>query len=928
MKTRLSAFSIFVLVLTAATGSASLIYIPELPTLPGLDAAHQHFLAQRFDSAEESALQLLQTQRELGNADGLAMVNPYLLRAKSIYDRGRTCTDPGARSSAEEALRILELHFGPNDSRLLGPLGLLMDIYDRLQLLDAKRLAGERRLVLLEHLDQSDEHEVASTLNKLGGLCMDLGDLEECERYYRRALAIRERLYDGTGNFVAASLNNLALVHQLRGDLPRALDLHRRALDLRLNFYGPDHFEVGQSRCNLAEVLLGLGRREEAREQAEQSIAAYTASIGSEHWDLSYPYSTLVEIEQASGRPGAAHAAAQTALRLRLHGLGSRHPLVAESRLLLARVLWSLGDEHAVHSTAAAAEESGQAHLRLVLQTLSEWEGLLFARTRPKGIDLMLATLDSATGPQEIAAAWEALINQRSLVQDEMIARSRVRSESGTKSNSFEVLLGARRELLAHILGGPRGEDPASHEARTMKLRAAADEAERILAREGSGRINTFRSSRTQFQTIHDSLESDETLVAYARYEAPTKWNESEPTYLALILPAGDRSPQVIKLGPAAQIDSAAVHWRGAAVNHAGGLNRLTRSEELCRSSGQGLSERIWAPVAAASGSPERIFLVADGELLSLPFGALPVGSDQFLIETGPDFVYLNGERDLLARRCEWSEGRGLLAIGNPDFSAAPEPGTSAALSSIPTAPAGKHEVSGEIGAKNPLALSFPPLPAAELEIRALMALWGERYGDAPEAEPGTFLLGAQASETLLRNRAPGTRLLHLATHGYFLGERERAAGDETPANPMLLSGLAFAGAGDFDRSGSVDDDGLLTVKEISLLDLSSVECAVLSACATGRGIYEPGEGLIGLRRAFQAAGVRSLVLTPWPLRDEWARPWMAEFYDRLLGSDRDASRAAKLASLAILDQRRNRGLSTHPAAWGAMIAIGPPMRR
>ena len=77
--------------------------------------------------------------------------------------------------------------------------------------------------------------------------------------------------------------------------------------------------------------------------------------------------------------------------------------------------------------------------------------------------------------------------------------------------------------------------------------------------------------------------------------------------------------------------------------------------------------------------------------------------------------------------------------------------------------------------------------------------------------------------------------------------------------NPLLLSGLALAGANRRASTSTDEDDGILTAEEVASLDLEGVEWAVLSACDTGIGEVKAGEGVFGLRRAFQVAGASTV---------------------------------------------------------------------
>ena len=184
----------------------------------------------------------------------------------------------------------------------------------------------------------------------------------------------------------------------------------------------------------------------------------------------------------------------------------------------------------------------------------------------------------------------------------------------------------------------------------------------------------------------------------------------------------------------------------------------------------------------------------------------------------------------------------------------------------------------------------------------------------------------------------PGKRLLHLATHGFFLGGDCDSSSDGTRGftvvtepepssiegvNPLLLSGLALAGANHRRLAGAGEDDGVLTAEEIAGLDLTGVEWAVLSACDTGVGEVYAGEGVFGLRRAIQLAGVRTMIMSLWPVDDEATRKWMLALYEGRWLEGLDTSEAVHSASLRLIRERKDAGLSTHPFYWAAFVAAG-----
>jgi CHAT domain-containing protein len=205
----------------------------------------------------------------------------------------------------------------------------------------------------------------------------------------------------------------------------------------------------------------------------------------------------------------------------------------------------------------------------------------------------------------------------------------------------------------------------------------------------------------------------------------------------------------------------------------------------------------------------------------------------------------------------------------------------------------------------------FEPLPGSAMEADAIAA-------DAVPADGVLRLSGAGATRDAFVEDAPGRRVLHLATHAYVLPERCGAH------RPLLRSGLAFAGANRGREAGRVAGagDGILTAEEIASLDLSGVEWVVLSACETGLGEVRAGEGVVGLRRAFERAGAGTVIMSLWDVDDGAARAFMRALYASRR-SGLPTSEAMREAGLGILARQRALGRSTHPYFWGGFTAIG-----
>jgi CHAT domain-containing protein len=196
-------------------------------------------------------------------------------------------------------------------------------------------------------------------------------------------------------------------------------------------------------------------------------------------------------------------------------------------------------------------------------------------------------------------------------------------------------------------------------------------------------------------------------------------------------------------------------------------------------------------------------------------------------------------------------------------------------------------------------------------------------------------------------------RILHVATHGFFLPNKPRTEGANEPSksfrstlplsnqeNALLRSGLILAGVKQ-QHSGE-GEDGVLTALEMAGLNLWGTKLVVLSACETGLGDVKRGEGLYGLRRALVLAGSESQLISLWKVSDAGTRDLMTAYYTRIQNHQgrTEALREVQMAMLggkltsstALLSgQRETTDVGEknvaknyrHPYYWAAFIQSG-----
>jgi CHAT domain-containing protein/Tfp pilus assembly protein PilF len=320
---------------------------------------------------------------------------------------------------------------------------------------------------------------------------------------------------------------------------------------------------------------------------------------------------------------------------------------------------------------------------------------------------------------------------------------------------------------------------------------------------------------------------------------------------------------------------------------------RLSDAQALERekrylSLGHELYSLLLDPLLRRAPAVQQLILIPDGELSYLPFEVL-------LSRPAADAGGYRAQPFLLkSHHVRYEYSAGLLLEGPGPKIGAPAYNLIAFAPDFGAVPLAFRETSDSLRFRRAFPeLRKAPAPLAHnlSEVESIRAIVG-----------GLAFTGARATKSAFQTQAPRCRIVHLATHAF--------TSDVHPNYSHLVL------AEEPDRAVGP----LLYAYDLYHLRLDA-ELAVLSACETGAGKFQRGEGAMSLARAFKYAGCPNIVTSLWKVDDESAKDIMVEFYAKLqhgLGKS-EALREAKLAFLEkVVDQRR-----THPFYWGAFILIG-----
>jgi CHAT domain-containing protein len=816
----------------------------------------------------------------------------------------RTGSYVQAEAHAKRALALSEKTLGRGHPQTIEAIRLLGVIYKTEGEYGKAEPLLEEQIAAVEKTLGSEHPLMVRALGDISNLHQFRGDKPRALEEQKRTLAIAEKVLAPDDNLLIGAVSNLGDLYSLMHDNERAEPLLERALEMAEKKFGPDHYLVSVPLQNLGTIARVTKRYARARELFTRAKAIREKALGSQHQETLGLTINIANVYCSEGDYAKAIELFRDAWEKLVKTVGPYHRLSLMALANMAPAYAALGDVAHAKEYGARYDEVLEKNIAMNLVLGSEREKLAYAelaaRPASRTISLNLRAAPEEKGARELAGL--VALEQKGRVLDAMSGsisamRRRVNPADGALLDEFGE---ANAELAKTALGGPGKTPAAEYEKRLRTLEQRREQLESAI----SARSAEFRaqSQPVTLAAVSGAIPATAALIEIIRFHPydPKLWDDDDAfgeAHYALYVLRRDGVSGARDLGSAKPIDEGVDRLRRA-------LRDPQRKDalELART----VDEKVMRPVRALTGDATQLLISPDGDLNLIPFEALVDEQGRYLVERY-SISYLTTGRDLLRIAVPRPSKTGMVVIANPYF------GEPAAASSGKVLAARRRSVTTGADLES---VYFAPLAGTAAEARAIQSLF-------PAA---AVLTGQQATKTSLE-RLEAPRLLHIATHGFYLqepgmkavadgGGQSRAIQAEAKVdNPLLRSGLALAGA-NLDKG--VKENGILTALEATNLNLWGTKLVTLSACESGVGEVKNGEGVYGLRRAFFLAGAESMVMSLWAVSDRVTQEMMTAYYTGLKnGMGRgEALRQAQLAML-------KRGNRRHPFYWASFIQSG-----
>lgn len=820
------------------------------------------------------------------------------LRLKSIVDLAALYTRMGEYSETEELLNeVLEERtrlYGKESRHLIAPHAALGEMFRiRGQYPEAEK--NLRKALSITKATIGDTTLLfAENLSKLVKLYLDLGNYEAALVNATDVLKVRERTLRKGHILFADTYQDLGHVHKnLNSDFQVVEGYYLKMQDIVQENFGKGHPLYAEALVNVANVHIHQGQYQKALELLEQADDIWEGSLDEINVNSGKVARLKGDIYSQIGEHRKAKKEYAKASKYFEQLFSEEHPEYINTLSRLARAYYIEGQVTHVEDVLSKTTDSYLAYTKTYFPTLSEDEKAKFWNKIKPDFEFYntVAVAYKERKPKYLENMYDFAMATKGLLLNNSIKTRNSILHSGDSSliRLFQKWV-EKKEYLTTILSQSE-EQLQENEVDAKTLKEEIQLLEKELSATSSDFQNGFEGKLYAWKDVRDALRNDEAAIEMIRYrEFDSTFNEDKIRYAALIVTSNTkRNPTLILLPDGSDMEGRHFQYLRNATKYK--LKDLRSFDVYLK------------PIYEEIKDKKVVYFSPDGVYNQINVEALRMSDQRFVIDAINIRTVNNTKTLAMSRKKESATTRKpemtALLLGNPVYYSNKD----------------NEERAKE---QNNKVAYVPPLPGTEKEVKNIINLLQE-HGWKIES-----YLGTNATENQIK-QAQNYTLIHIATHGFF-DDAKKA--DKTPAllmenddNPLERSGLLAEGGGDVLVKASKNyniEDGVLTAYEAMNLNFDQTELIVLSACETGRGEVQQGEGVFGLQRSFLVAGADAIIMSLFQVSDEVTQKLMVEFYKNWL-SGQDKRTAFNNA------QRTIKKTYEDPIYWGAftMIANG-----
>ncbi len=773
----------------------------------------------------------------------------------------------------QRALSIAEKTLGPEDLRVGLFLVNLANLYKTKGDYSKAEPFYLRALSIIEKDAGTDHPHTAKVVGSLAGLYSNQGLYSKAEPFYLRALSIAEKTLGPNHPDTGSSLEDLGYLYYLQGLYSKAEPLYLRALSIAEKTLGPNH----NFTASTVNALALLYRAQELYSKAEplyqRALSIKEKSLGWDHVDTAVSTNNLANLYHSQGLYSKAETLYLRALSiLERSTLGPSNIYIDNTLIPLALNYSSQGLYEKAIPLIFRAQKLQITFIQKESPYLPLNDRESFVANSQRGY---FRSFDFVSKDDSgIELALYARLNRHGLLEEIESRQAKLAKLEGPQKQIAAELKEVIQKLASSVLKDKERGDLIKRKEKLEK------KLYRILPK--------LKPRLVTVEDVAKSIPRNGILIEFQRYtafdSAKSTNEEGKQHYLALVLnPNGEKS--AINLGTSDIIDKKIIKALQASEEG------LADAQQLWEEVG----ELVIKPLKEAIGDAETFFISPDAELNRIPFAALRSHKDDQLLGDAVKIRLLTTGRELLdlAKRSKSSKQKSLV-VANPAFNLVKTNQSKKESNLIASNTSQKR--SGDLTSFN-----WDPLTGSAKEGNVIAELINAK-----------LLTKDKATSLALQEQQQAPKILHIASHAYYLPDQEKGE------NPLLRSGIVLAGANE--PEANPKDDGYLTALEVTKVDWQDTELVVISACESGKGDIQSGEGVYGLKRAIAVAGARSSLLSLWEVNDIATAAFMESFYERLKKGE---GRADALAAT----QKEFRNHSTpgwrHPYVWAAFQLSG-----